>query len=155
MHTFGAARDEGSQRFIVLVHTKSGDLYALDAKCHHMGGALWEGDIEELPDGASCLRCPVHKRLIELSTGQVIQAGAERIWINQSNIHALKLQNPNLPPQRTHLVSCDGETVNHSTATMLGASVCQAVIHVNVDTPSVERVKVKLAIACEMQGKQC
>eukprot|EP00658_Telonema_sp_P-2_P033822 TRINITY_DN2474_c0_g5_i1.p1 TRINITY_DN2474_c0_g5~~TRINITY_DN2474_c0_g5_i1.p1 ORF type:complete len:309 (-),score=43.71 TRINITY_DN2474_c0_g5_i1:47-973(-) len=95
VHSFSGHSPGGSnQRFIVLVHTLKDELYALDAKCHHMGGALWQGDIEELPEVGSCLRCPVHQRLISMSTGEVLQAGTERVPIGLETVSYTHLTLP-------------------------------------------------------------
>lgn len=40
----------------VLQHEEQ--LYCLDSVCFHAGGPLALGDVEELPDGRSCLKCP-------------------------------------------------------------------------------------------------
>lgn len=131
VHTFGQG-EHG--RFIVLAHTAAGELFALDGKCHHMGGALWEADIEELPGQGGCLRCPWHKRLIQLSTGAVLEAGAERIKIDLENLHVLNLRNPLMPPQRTHTVRRSGD---------------RAEIWVGVEAASVAMLRVQLAIRGE------
>ncbi|CAL8468768.1 g8309 [Coccomyxa elongata] len=57
----------------VTVIRHSGKLYALDAKCYHMGGPLGEeGDIEDIGSGASgaaCITCPWHNHKISLESG--------------------------------------------------------------------------------------
>ncbi len=42
----------------VTVLQHDGRLYCLDSVCFHAGGPLGLGDIEELPGGHSCLKCP-------------------------------------------------------------------------------------------------
>lgn len=42
----------------VTVLQHDGKLYCLDSVCFHAGGPLGLGDIEELPGGHSCLKCP-------------------------------------------------------------------------------------------------
>jgi len=42
----------------VTVLKHDGQLYCLDSVCFHAGGPLALGDIEELPDGKACLKCP-------------------------------------------------------------------------------------------------
>lgn len=37
-----------------------GKVFCVDAMCSHMGGPLHEGDIEDMPDGSSCIKCPWH-----------------------------------------------------------------------------------------------
>eukprot|EP01104_Vermistella_antarctica_P002428 TRINITY_DN1266_c0_g1_i2.p2 TRINITY_DN1266_c0_g1~~TRINITY_DN1266_c0_g1_i2.p2 ORF type:complete len:112 (-),score=8.99 TRINITY_DN1266_c0_g1_i2:171-506(-) len=40
-----------------------------DARCYHMGGPLDEGDIEDF-DGRLCVKCPWHRYIIDLDTGE-------------------------------------------------------------------------------------
>lgn len=67
------------------------------------GGALWEGDIEDLPDGTSCLRCPRHGRLIELDSGAVRGSNHEgNLMLHDTDNN--NYRNRSVPPQRTHWV---------------------------------------------------
>ena len=45
----------------VAVFRFGSSLVATEARCPHAGGPLHLGDIEELPDGSLCLRCPSHR----------------------------------------------------------------------------------------------
>eukprot|EP00918_Siedleckia_nematoides_P041712 GHVU01090846.1.p1 GENE.GHVU01090846.1~~GHVU01090846.1.p1 ORF type:complete len:174 (+),score=26.89 GHVU01090846.1:690-1211(+) len=54
----------------VALFSHKGRLFALDANCYHAGGALEKcRDIEDI--GAQpCIRCPLHKYVISISTGE-------------------------------------------------------------------------------------
>ena len=54
-----ACSQESHGRKIMLVRSGA-QVYATDAHCFHMGGHLWEGDIEDV-DGHKCVVCPMHK----------------------------------------------------------------------------------------------
>lgn len=56
-------------REILLVNI-DGTLYAVDNKCTHMGGSLYDGDL----DGYKVI-CPKHKTAFDLRTGKVSQQG--------------------------------------------------------------------------------
>lgn len=44
----------------ILLARQGGAVYATDAHCFHMGGNLWEGDIEDI-GGHACVICPLHR----------------------------------------------------------------------------------------------
>ena len=44
----------------MLLARTGGQLFATDAHCFHMGGNLWEGDIEDV-GGHACVVCPLHR----------------------------------------------------------------------------------------------
>ncbi|XP_067655491.1 Rieske domain-containing protein-like [Haliotis asinina] len=46
-------------------------VYAIRERCPHAGGPLHLGDIEDLPGGGLCVRCPWHSWRFDLDTGQV------------------------------------------------------------------------------------
>ncbi|CAG5122203.1 unnamed protein product [Candidula unifasciata] len=48
---------------------RSGKFYAMEAWCSHMGGPLYEGDIEE-HKGACHVMCPWHAFMFDLTTGE-------------------------------------------------------------------------------------
>jgi len=55
-----------------------GRIFAVEARCPHQGARLCEGevgDIEDMVDGHRCyvVRCPVHKMLFDLETGEVLE----------------------------------------------------------------------------------
>ncbi|OWF41668.1 Rieske domain-containing protein-like [Mizuhopecten yessoensis] len=45
-------------------------VFAVDEKCPHAGGPLHLGDIEEIPGGGLCVRCPWHSWRFDLDTGK-------------------------------------------------------------------------------------
>ena len=51
----------------------------MDAACHHLGGALVNGDIEEL-GGATCVRCPWHHRRVEVESGREVVRSERGGW---------------------------------------------------------------------------
>jgi len=55
---------------VVLV-AREGSVYALDARCSHMGGPLDEGEVDD-----GCIRCPWHGSTFRLSNGSVVRAPA-------------------------------------------------------------------------------
>ncbi|KAF7669886.1 hypothetical protein LDENG_00100630 [Lucifuga dentata] len=57
----------GCRDVLVLYH--EGQLYAMDLRCYHSGGALQHGDIEEF-NGRLCIVCPWHKYKITLAEGE-------------------------------------------------------------------------------------
>lgn len=54
----------------VTVLQHHGNLHCLDSVCFHAGGPLALGDVEELPSGQACLKCPWHYYLIAIDTGE-------------------------------------------------------------------------------------
>ncbi|XP_032370506.1 Rieske domain-containing protein [Etheostoma spectabile] len=50
--------------------------YAIDSYCYHAGGALENGDIEEIADKL-CIICPKHKYKIALANGEGIYKGTD------------------------------------------------------------------------------
>ncbi|KAM6931256.1 Rieske domain-containing protein-like [Xenentodon cancila] len=58
---------DGCRDVLVLHH--QGQLYAMDMRCYHSGGALQFGDIEEF-NGRLCIVCPWHKYKITLAEGE-------------------------------------------------------------------------------------
>ncbi|XP_070759409.1 Rieske domain-containing protein [Enoplosus armatus] len=57
-------------RDILIIHHQ-GLFYAMDSYCYHSGGALQNGDIEEI-GGKLCIICPNHKYKISLAKGEGI-----------------------------------------------------------------------------------
>lgn len=57
----------GCRDVLVLYH--HGQLYGMDMRCYHSGGALQYGDIEEF-NGRLCIVCPWHKYKITLAEGE-------------------------------------------------------------------------------------
>nr|XP_057935693.1 Rieske domain-containing protein [Doryrhamphus excisus] len=50
--------------------------YAMDSYCHHAGGMLQNGDIEEI-DGKLCIICPKHKYKMSLAEGEGLYRGKD------------------------------------------------------------------------------
>ncbi|KAJ8901461.1 hypothetical protein NDN08_007307 [Rhodosorus marinus] len=69
-----------SGRRIGLVRTADGNLHALDAICYHMGGPLVaSGDLEEIGT-RQCLKCPWHKYLLDIRTGEGLYRDLDFTW---------------------------------------------------------------------------
>lgn len=60
----------------ILLARQGGAVYATDAHCFHMGGNLWEGDIEDI-GGHACVVCPLHR--YKVSTRPGCCGGAGRV----------------------------------------------------------------------------
>lgn len=54
----------------VTVLQHEGKLHCLDSVCFHAGGPLALGDVEELPNGQSCLKCPWHYYYVGIESGE-------------------------------------------------------------------------------------
>jgi nitrite reductase (NADH) small subunit len=52
-------------RRLAVFHTRSGEIFATQAQCPHLGGPLADGLI-----GGTTVICPLHDRLYDLRTGQ-------------------------------------------------------------------------------------
>lgn len=52
-----------------------GKMYCVDSLCSHMGGPLSEGDIEDMPDGTACIKCPWHS----------FKVWAALLWLHHSD----------------------------------------------------------------------
>lgn len=59
-----------------LVVVAGGQLRAVEARCHHMGHSLTQGDIEEL-GGRQVIVCPAHRRRIDLASGACVDTGLD------------------------------------------------------------------------------
>ncbi|XP_069101788.1 uncharacterized protein [Argopecten irradians] len=58
----------GGRKDLGLFYNK-GQFYAMEAWCGHMGGPLFEGDIEDL-NGRAHVMCPWHSYMFDLQTGK-------------------------------------------------------------------------------------
>jgi len=139
VHSFPNGEAHVSGRAILMVQ-KDDRVYALDARCHHQGGALWEGDIEELPNGRTCITCPRHGRKIAVNNGEVLGHKGRLIDPND-DLSSLKLKNPTMPPQRTHRVTID------EARTM-------ATIHVMQDSDELQEARMRCGIRVMSQDKE-
>ncbi|MHB1452368.1 MAG: Rieske (2Fe-2S) protein [Saccharofermentanales bacterium] len=55
---------------VILLANIDGTYYAVDNTCPHMGGSLYEGDLE-----GSNIVCPRHGSIFDIRTGKVVQSG--------------------------------------------------------------------------------
>lgn len=60
-------------RHVVIVHSPKelGKFHCIDAICYHMGGPLYNGDIEDVFDNL-VIQCPWHKHVISLEDGSML-----------------------------------------------------------------------------------
>jgi nitrite reductase (NADH) small subunit len=87
---------EVAGRRVAVFHTRSGDVFATQANCPHLGGPLADGLV-----GGSTVICPLHDRVYDLRTGQgpesecgievypVALADDGKIWIDLADTSAL------------------------------------------------------------------
>ncbi|MEO0883430.1 MAG: nitrite reductase small subunit NirD [Pseudomonadota bacterium] len=61
----GARRLEIGGQTVGVFRTTSGEVYAIENKCPHLGGPLSEGIVHD-----SAVTCPLHNWIIDLNTGQ-------------------------------------------------------------------------------------
>lgn len=54
----------------ILLANIRGEYYAVENKCPHMGGSLYDGKLEE-----SNIVCPRHGSVFDLTTGKTVEAG--------------------------------------------------------------------------------
>eukprot|EP00486_Rosalina_sp_Unknown_P007373 CAMPEP_0201572042 /NCGR_PEP_ID=MMETSP0190_2-20130828/15099_1 /ASSEMBLY_ACC=CAM_ASM_000263 /TAXON_ID=37353 /ORGANISM="Rosalina sp." /LENGTH=154 /DNA_ID=CAMNT_0047997339 /DNA_START=18 /DNA_END=478 /DNA_ORIENTATION=- len=66
-----------NERPIILIK-KLNTFYALDLRCYHAGGPLSMGDIEDV-EGNLCIKCPWHRYIIKLDTGEGFYYGYDPI----------------------------------------------------------------------------
>ena len=66
-----------NERPIILIK-KLNKFYALDLRCYHAGGPLSMGDIEDI-EGNLCIKCPWHRYIIKLETGEGLYYGYDPI----------------------------------------------------------------------------
>ncbi|CBZ56224.1 putative nitrite reductase small subunit [Neospora caninum Liverpool] len=87
--------------------------FAVDANCYHAGGALEQAvDIEEV-SGQACIRCPLHRYVISIETGESFYQPVEFEKCPQTG----KMVPVPLPwkskgvKQRPHLAKVEGQRV--------------------------------------------
>ena len=61
-------QNDKPDRPIVILKVNN-NYYALDSRCYHAGGPLEHGDIEEI-DNRICIKCPWHRYIIDISSGE-------------------------------------------------------------------------------------
>ena len=98
----GNNRNKARHVMVVLLPSNPGDplpiVRALDAICYHSGGPLAQGDIEDIDGFGTCIRCPWHRYLIKLETGEGVYQGLDTKYKSKGR------------RQRTHttMISADG-----------------------------------------------
>eukprot|EP00164_Ancoracysta_twista_P003399 GFYU01004538.1.p1 GENE.GFYU01004538.1~~GFYU01004538.1.p1 ORF type:complete len:217 (+),score=24.52 GFYU01004538.1:55-705(+) len=69
-------------RMVTLFRVSETHYTCVDSLCYHMGGALNEGDIEDIA-GRVTVRCPSHGRRVDIRTGEAIESDLEGNWFSQ------------------------------------------------------------------------
>jgi len=70
----------GSRRVVIdeirigIFRTTSGDVFALEDRCPHLGGPLSEGIVHD-----DCVTCPLHNWVISLSSGEAQGADSGQV----------------------------------------------------------------------------
>eukprot|EP01083_Nonionella_stella_P070460 188534_1 len=62
----------------ILILKALNTFYALDLRCYHAGGPLSLGDIEDV-EGNLCIKCPWHRYIIKLETGEGLYYGYDPV----------------------------------------------------------------------------
>lgn len=64
-------------RYITLFH-RNGKLSCIDSVCHHAGGPLCDGELQEIEDlTLTVVSCPWHRFLVDIDGGLKVFQGAE------------------------------------------------------------------------------
>jgi len=82
----------------LVIFLVKGSYYALDGACYHFGGPLIEGDIEDI-SGHPCVKCPWHKYIIALDTGEGFYSTTNSTFASKG----IK--------QRTHEIKVEGNDI--------------------------------------------
>ncbi|MHC1773470.1 MAG: Rieske (2Fe-2S) protein [Flexilinea sp.] len=78
-----------NEREILLVRIKK-MFYALDNKCPHMGGSLFDGDLE-----GNNIVCPRHGSVFDVRTGEVVRPGKllfVKVKVNAVHSYPIKME---------------------------------------------------------------
>jgi len=67
----------------ILLTNIQNEYYAIDNKCSHMGGSLYDGKLS-----GSHITCPKHGSIFDVTTGKVIQSG--KLFFIKVNVHDLQ-----------------------------------------------------------------
>lgn len=67
----------------ILLINIQGFYYAVDNACPHMGGSLFEGDLE-----GNHIKCPKHGSIFDVTTGKVVTPG--KLLFMKVKVHDLK-----------------------------------------------------------------
>jgi 3-phenylpropionate/trans-cinnamate dioxygenase ferredoxin subunit len=66
----------------ILLTNIQNSYYAIDNKCSHMGGSLYDGKL----DGSHVI-CPRHGSIYDVTTGKVVQSG--KLFFMKAKVHDL------------------------------------------------------------------
>ena len=69
-----------SGRKVVLLRAHDGELRCLDFACFHHGADLGAGDIVDIEDFGSALRCPAHGKCVHVATGELLEREPDGRW---------------------------------------------------------------------------
>ena len=69
-----------SGRKVVLLRAHDGELRCLDFACFHHGADLGAGDIVDIEDFGSALRCPAHGKCVHVATGELLEREPDGQW---------------------------------------------------------------------------
>ncbi len=75
---------------VLLLTNVEGTYYAIDNKCPHMGGSLYEGKL----DGGT-ITCPKHGSVFDVSTGKVVKNGKIvfiNLKVNDTKVYPVKIE---------------------------------------------------------------
>ena len=86
-----------SGRKVIVLRDHEGELRCLDYACFHHGGDLGAGDVLDIEDAGTVLRCPAHGYCVRVATGEHVEQDAAGAWQSRGVV------------QRTHAVSADAD----------------------------------------------
>ena len=75
----------------LLLTNVDGNYYAIDNRCPHMGGSLFDGTLD-----GDTIACPRHKTVFSVRTGDVIQNGRLamiRLKVKDAKAYPVKVEN--------------------------------------------------------------
>ena len=81
--TAGSKKKISWQGKEILLANIEGAYYAIDNTCPHMGGSLYEGDLE-----GSHIICPRHGSIFDVKTGKVVQPG--KLFFIKVKVHDIQ-----------------------------------------------------------------
>lgn len=89
----GKLKAEVEGKTLLLTHI-GGEYYAIDNRCPHMGGSLYEGNLE-----GETIACPKHKTVFSVKTGAVVRGGSIafiRLKVSDVKSYPVKEENGDL-----------------------------------------------------------
>jgi nitrite reductase/ring-hydroxylating ferredoxin subunit len=79
-----------SDIFLHQVFRFKDQIYAIDGKCAHQGGPLWNGDVEDLGQqhaaGHVCISCPWHRWTFSLQTGNSVSPAGHSLEVYRTRV---------------------------------------------------------------------